>query len=333
MVDATVAHKVPDFETLHRLAREYAQRAGRKRLAVAQAADEQVLLAVRDAFSAGIVEPILTGSKERIRPLMERLGMDQRDYAIVDVADTEEAAREAVRLVSSGQADLVMKGVAQTSMVLRAVLDKQIGLRTRRLLNHVAIYDIKTHPKLLLMSDAGMVIEPTLMEKVQIIENAVVVANALGISEPKVAVLSAVDTVNPAMPKAVEAAALSKMSERGQIRGCIVDGPLTLDAAVMKESAEMLGVKSRVAGNADILIVNSIEEGNVLSKSLSMFAKAGFAGVIVGARKPVLVVSRADSPESKLNSIALGVVLADHLARLAEVQGDFTLATTVRFDS
>ena len=185
------------------------------------------------------------------------------------------------------------------------------------------------------MSDAGMNIAPTLEEKIQIIDNAVLVARAVGVDLPKVAILSAADTVNPAMPHSVEAAVLSKMSRRGQIRGCTVDGPLTLDAAVTHESAALLGKRSEIAGDADILIVNSIEEGNLLSKSLSMFAKAGFAGLIVGASKPVLVVSRADSRESKLNSIALGGLLAEHLTTVVNQPPalERILTSEVRFDS
>jgi len=245
------------------------------------------------------------------------------------------AAREAVRLVSAGEADMVLKGKAHTSTVLHAVLDKQIGLRARRLLSHVAVYDVPGHPKLLIMSDPGMNIAPTLQEKIQIIDNAVVVAHALGIERPKVAILSAADTVNPAMPHAVEAAVLSKMSQRGQIRGCVVDGPLTLDAAVTYEGGDILGSRSDVAGDADILIVNSIEEGNLLSKSLSMFAHAGFAGLIVGASSPVLVVSRADSRKSKLDSIVLGILLSEHLKKVAFTVPPLEriLTSEVRFDS
>lgn len=327
--------KVPNFKVMHERAKQLAHKEGPKRLTVAEAADRHVLEAVQDAFQAGLIRAILVTSKEVTRSLMEEMGMSESDYTIVMVGDETEAAREAVRLVSSGEADMVLKGKAQTSTVLRAVLDKDIGLRTRRILSHVGVYDIPGHPGLLIMSDPGMNIAPTLEEKIHIIDNAVIVANALGISNPKVAILSASDTVNPAMPRAIEAAVLSKMSQRGQIRDCIVDGPLTLDAAVTHEAAELLGKRSNIAGDADVLVVNSIEEGNLLSKSLSMFAGAGFAGLIVGARSPVLIVSRADSRESKLDSIALGVLLTRHLAQsaLPAPALERILTTEIKFDS
>ena len=326
---------IPDFKEMYRLARELATKAGPKRLTVAEAADDDVLQAVHDAFDEGLIRGILTGKRAKILPLMESLGMSEKDYRIVDCPDEAQASREAVRLVSSGEADMVLKGKAQTSTVLRAVLDKAIGLRTRRILSHVGVYEIPTHPKLLIMSDPGMNIAPTLEDKIQIIDNAVVVANALGVENPKVAILSAADTVNPAMPRAVEAAVLSKMSQRGQIRGCIVDGPLTLDAAVTHEAGDMLRSRSEVAGDADVLIVNSIEEGNLLSKSLSMFAHAGFAGLIVGATSPVLIVSRADSRKSKLDSIVLGVLLSEHLKKVALSPPalERILTSGIKFDS
>lgn len=326
---------ISNFEVMYQRAKELAADVGPKRLTVAQAADEHVLEAVHDAFRAGLVRAILTGRKEEILPLMRALAMSEEDYRIVDTPDPTQAAREAVRLVSAGEADMILKGKAQTSTVLHAVLDKKIGLRARRLLSHVAVYDVPGHPKLLIMSDPGMNIAPTLQDKIQIIDNAVVVAHALGIERPKVAILSAADTVNPAMLHAVEAAVLSKMSQRGQIRGCIVDGPLTLDAAVTHEGGDILGSKSDVAGDADILIVNSIEEGNLLSKSLSMFAHAGFAGLIVGASSPVMVVSRADSRKSKLDSIVLGVLLSEHLKKVAFSVPPLEriLTSEVKFDS
>ncbi|MCD6326907.1 bifunctional enoyl-CoA hydratase/phosphate acetyltransferase [bacterium] len=327
--------RIADFKVLHKRAKELAVRIGPKRLTVAEAADEHVLEAVQDATEAGLIRAILTGKREKILALMASLDMAESDYTVLDVRDPNAAAREAVRLASIDEADMVLKGKAQTSAVLRAVLDKKIGLRTKRILSHVGVYDIATHPQLLIMSDPGMNIAPTLEEKVQIVANAVIVANAIGIKRPKVAILSAADTVNPAMPMSIEAAVLSKMSQRGQIRGCTVDGPLTLDAAVTHESGELLGAHSDLAGDADILIVNSIEEGNLLSKSLSMFAGAGFAGLIVGARKPVLIVSRADSRKSKLDSIALGVLLAEHLETVIQRPPalERILTSDISFDS
>ncbi|MBN1592053.1 MAG: bifunctional enoyl-CoA hydratase/phosphate acetyltransferase [Candidatus Coatesbacteria bacterium] len=320
---------------MYQQARELAAKTGPKRLTVADAADEHVLQAVHDAFEEGFIRGILTGSRDKILPLMEALGMREKNYQIVDTPDSNEAARQAVMLVSSGGADMVLKGKAQTSAVLRAVLDKAIGLRTKRILSHVGVYEVPTHPKLIIMSDPGMNIAPTLEEKIHIIDNAVIVANALGIENPKVAILSAADTVNPAMPRAVEAAVLSKMSQRGQIRKCIVDGPLTLDAAVTHEAGDLLGARSTVSGDADVLIVNSIEEGNLLSKSLSMFAHGGFAGLIVGAKSPVLIVSRADSRESKLDSIVLGILLSEHLKKVAQMPPalERILTTGIKFDS
>lgn len=280
------------------------------KMAVAVAEDEDVLLALDAAQQRGIVDAILVGHQEKIELVAKTAGINLAPYQIIHEENNLQAARRAVQLVSSGNAQLVMKGLIGTADILRAVLDKEVGLRTGRVLSHVAVVDVQGFDHLMLVTDAAMNIAPDLSQKVQIIQNAVLVARALGIDMPKVAPLAAVEVVNPDMPATVEAAQLSKMAERGQIKNCIIDGPLALDNAVSAEAAAHKGIKSPVAGLADILLVPDIEAGNILYKSLTYFARAQMGGMIAGAKAPVVLTSRADSPATKLNSIALGVVAA-----------------------
>jgi Phosphotransacetylase len=281
------------------------------KLAVAAAHDTEVLLAVENARSAGIIDGILVGDAKRISDIAKANGIDLSSYEVVDVKEDIDACRTAVSLVSSKKADFLMKGIVSTADLLRAVLDKEIGLRANSLLSHVMVYSLKAYHKLLLLTDGGMVINPDLQQKVQIIKNAVRVAEVIGIPCAKVAPLCAVETINPDMQSTVDAAILSKMNQRGQIKGCTVDGPLALDNAVSLEAAEHKKIISPVAGDADILLVHNIEAGNLLGKSLTYFAGAKSAGVIMGARCPIVLISRADNHESKLYSIALGSVIAN----------------------
>ena len=278
----------------------------KKTISVAVAQDKVVLEAVLEAVHMNIVDAILVGDEEKIRNIAKENSLDLSKVKIVNVLDIDKAAAKAVELVSKGEADYLMKGLLGTANLLRAVLNKEIGLRTSSLLSHVMVYDVKSYGKLLFLTDGGMVTYPELKDKIGIIENAVKVANSLDIDMPKVAPICAVEVINPAMQATMDAAALSSMNKRGQIKGCIIDGPLGLDNAISKEAAEHKGIVSEVAGDADILLVPNIEAGNFLGKSLTYFAGAESAGVIVGAKCPVVLVSRADSAKSKLYSIALG---------------------------
>jgi phosphate butyryltransferase len=268
------------------------------------------LAAVRDAVEWGIVSAVLVGDKEKIIPLAAQVDLDLEHCPVIPETDPILAAGRAVALVAEGEADLVMKGKVGTADILRAVLDKDKGLRTGRLLSHIAALDIEGYEGLFFMTDGAMNIAPDLGQKVQIVENAVDALHALGWKQPKVAALAAVELVNPNMPAAVEAALLAKMADRGQIRGALVDGPLALDNAVSAHSAEVKGIESPVAGAADILMVPDIEAGNVLYKAIVYFARAKVAGVIAGAKAPVVLTSRSDSHQVKLDSIALSALIA-----------------------
>ncbi len=268
------------------------------------------MLAGLDAELAGLAEVTLVGDSNEIHRIAEQQGFDIRRMEIVHQPHPREAAYEVMRLVSQGQADIAMKGKVETSDYLRAALSKELGLRTGRLFTHVAVFEIPGFDRLIFISDAGVVVAPDLEQKVQIVQNAIYVAHALGISLPRVAVLAATEVVNPKVPTTLDAANLSKMADRGQIQGGLVDGPLALDNAISPESARIKGIKSEVAGYADILITPDIEAGNVLAKAITYFAEGKMAGVVVGARCPLIVASRSDTREAKLVSLALGVMLA-----------------------
>lgn len=297
---------IKNFEELLEIAKERPK----MKLSVAAAQDDEVLIAVDAARKLGIIDAILVGDKEKIESIAKTAAIDISQYEIVDVKDLKEAARTAVALVSQGKADFLMKGLLGTADLLRAVLDKEIGLRTKSLLSHVMLYSVPTYHKIIFLTDGGMVTYPDLNQKIQLVNNAVKVAKALGVSPVHVAPLCAVEVINPDMQATLDAAALSKMSQRGQIKDCIIDGPLALDNAISKEAAKHKGITSPVAGEADLFLVPNIEAGNLLGKSLTYFAKAKSAGVIMGAKCPIVLVSRADTHESKLYSIALGSLTA-----------------------
>lgn len=283
---------------------------GIKKVAVAVAQDEPVLEAIRDAQKNKIAEAILVGDKKKIEESAKSVGLDINNFEIIDEPDNSKAALKAVELVSTGHADMVMKGLVDTATFLRAVLDKEKGLRTGKVLSHVAVFDIPALERIILVTDAAMNIAPDLMTKKQIIENAVGIAKAIGIETPKVAPVCAVEVVNPDMQPTLDAAALSKMCDRGQIKGCIVDGPLAIDNAISEEAAKHKGIDSPVAGKADIILVPNIETGNVMYKTLTYTANAKNGGILAGAAAPVILTSRADSHESKLYSIALASLAA-----------------------
>lgn len=277
------------------------------KVAIAAAQDREVLEAVQMAREIGMGEFILVGDEEVIAPMASQVGLRLPDVEVLHEPDPRIAALRAVELVSSGKAGILMKGLIPTAEFLRAVLNKEVGLRTGRLLSHVAVFKSPRYDRLIYMTDGAMVVAPTLQDKVQIIQNVIDVAHRLGNEMPKVACVAAVEVVNPDMPETVEAAALAKMSDRRQIRGCIVDGPLGLDNAVSQESAEHKGVGGPVAGRADILLAPNIVAGNVIYKTLVYFGQVETAAVVTGARAPIVLTSRSDSPEARLNSLALAI--------------------------
>ncbi|MGC8819731.1 MAG: bifunctional enoyl-CoA hydratase/phosphate acetyltransferase [Fervidobacterium sp.] len=277
-----------------------------KVIAIAGAEDKEAIKAVKEASELG-VSAILFGKKEIIEKNLEEIGVE---FPIVDCSTEEEASKQAIKSVVEGKAHIVMKGLVKTSTFLKAVLDKEYGLRTERLLSHVAVVEVPGLNRLIFITDGGMVIRPTLEQKVQIIQNAIDVARRLGYEMPKVGVIAAVETVNPDMPETLEAALLAKMNERGQIKNCKIDGPLGIDNALSIYAAEVKGVKGEVAGHADILVVPDIHSGNFLGKSAVYFANGRIAGIIAGAKVPVIVISRADTSDSKFASIALAIAIS-----------------------
>ncbi|PYE52895.1 bifunctional enoyl-CoA hydratase/phosphate acetyltransferase [Deinococcus yavapaiensis] len=297
------------------LARLIANVRGPKRVAVAAAADPHVLSAVHEARIEGLIRPILFGDPDKIAAAAREVGLDLSKVDVRPAANNDAAAEAAVKTVSSGEADILMKGLLDTAVLLRAVLNKEWGLRTGRLLSHVLAYDVPgaDFGRLFFMSDGAMNIEPDLKAKIQIVENAVTVAHAVGIDQPKVAMLAAVEVVNPDMSTAVDDAIISKMGDRGQIKGALIDGPLALDNAVSEHAAHIKKINSPVAGKADILVVDDIDVGNVFYKTLVYFARARVAGIIMGAKAPIVLTSRADSEEAKFYSVALACVLAERL--------------------
>ncbi|GAB6085387.1 phosphate butyryltransferase [Alkaliphilus crotonatoxidans] len=292
---------------------EIARQRGPKVISVACAQDQEVLLAVNAAKKEGIADAILVGDQEQITSIAKELKIDVNQFEIIDIKDLAEASLKAVELVSSGRAHMVMKGLVDTSIILKAVLNQEVGLRTGNVLSHVAVFDVAGYDRLFLVTDAAMNIDPDLPTKKQIIENAVEVAKALDIEIPKVGVICAKEKPNPKMPDTMDAQALEEMNQKGEIIGCVVGGPFALDNAISVEAAKHKGIDHPVAGYADILLAPDIEAGNVLYKSMVFFAKAKNAGVIVGAKAPVVLTSRADSDEAKLYSIALGVLCAAKL--------------------
>jgi len=295
------------FDEVLNKAKDY----GPKKMAVASAGAEDVLKAVEAARKEGLTDSILVGDKKEIIQIAEKMGINPANYEIIDKPDKTETARCAVELVRNKKASILMKGMMGTARLLQVVLDKEIGLRTNRLLSHVYTLEIKNYNRLLTMTDGAMNISPDLKQKAQIIQNAIYYAHSMGIKKPKVAVVAALELVNPDMPATIDAACLAKMSERGQIVGGIVDGPLGFDNAISKEAAEHKGIESPVSGEVDIVLVPNIESGNIFAKGLVYLAKAVPAGLLLGAKAPVVLVSRSDSAQSKLYSIALGVLMSE----------------------
>jgi phosphate butyryltransferase len=284
----------------------------RPRVAVAGADDPIVLDVLCDAAEQGFALPILYGDETKIQSIASKQRLSLRDCEVIDVPDTTASAGMAAQAASSGQADVLMKGNVTTATIMKAALDKDTGIKTDRLMSHVAVFEVEDYRRIMFMSDGGIVIEPDLEQKVEIVVNAVEVAKALGVTVPKVALISCIEVVNTRIKSAVDAAIISKMAGRGQIKGAVVDGPLAFDNAVSLEAARQKGIKSPVAGLADILIVGHADVGNVFYKTLTYFMgkRCKTAGVIVGGTVPMVVVSRADTYDARLNSIAVACVLS-----------------------
>ena len=297
---------IKSFEKLIGLAKSK----GSKKLAVAVAEDHEVLEAVKMATELKLIKPTLVGDKEKIAAIAKEINFDLTKTKIIDEKDQVLAAREATRLVSSGECNILMKGLVPTATIMKQVLDKEIGLRTEKIISHVAVFHAKNYHKVFFVTDAAMNIAPDLNGKKGIIENAVDLAHSLDIKIPKVAVLAASEKVSPKMESTVHAEELVSLYKNGEIKNCVVDGPFALDNAISKEAAKVKGIDSEVAGNPDILLVPNIDAGNVLYKSLTFLADADSAGIILGTKAPIVLTSRTDNKEAKLHSIALGVLLA-----------------------
>jgi phosphate butyryltransferase len=296
---------IRNFAQLLEAARERAP----KRVAIVGGGQRQTLQCVRMAHKMGLARCLIIDDPERVQRVAAEEGVDIHGVEILPEADMGEAAYKAVSMIHAEEADLVMNGRALPVELLRAALDKTKGLRIGRLVSDVSVFEIPDFDRLIFVSDVAIVVSPTLAQKAAIVQNAIDTAIELGVATPRVAVLAATEMVNPEMPANMDAANLSKMAERGQIRGGFVDGPLALDNAISLKAARMKNLESKVAGQADILITPDVESGNILAKAIAYFARGHMAAVIVGAKCPIVMPSRSDPPEQKLISLALGVYL------------------------
>ena len=287
--------------------------------AVAHPCEASALAGALEAGALGLIVPILVGPTAKIGEVARRAGIELGTARIVDAPHSHASAAKAVELVRQGQAELLMKGSLHTDELLGAVVARETGLRTARRISHVFIMDVPTYHKVLVVTDAAINIAPTLEDKVDICQNAIDLAVSLGVDRPKVAILAAVETVTSKMPSTIDAAALCKMAERGQITGGVLDGPLAFDNAISKEAAETKGIRSEVAGDPDILLVPDLEAGNILAKQLTFLARADSAGLVLGARVPIILTSRADSVRARIASCAVAMLSA-HARRAAAAQ-------------
>ena len=287
---------------------------GMKKVAVAVAQDSAVLEAVAAAKERKIAEAILVGDADKIKEVAAQINMDLNGFEIIDEKDDYAAALKAVELVHNGKADMYMKGLIDTKSFLKSVLDKEVGLRTGKTLSHVCVFEIKGIDHLLFLTDVAFMTYPTLEDKVHIIENTVDGCHACGIPNPKVAPLAAVEVVNPKMPVTVDAAELTKMCEEGKITGCVVDGPLSLDLAIDPAAAKHKGAEGRkIVGDADILLFPDIHAGNLVYKALVHTAQVKNGNILTGTKAPVILTSRSDDFETKVNSLAIGAVMAESM--------------------
>ena len=278
--------------------------------AVAHPCDESSLRGAVEAAEMGIIQPILVGPRDKIEAVAREFGLDIAPYEIVDVEHSHGAADEAVRLTREGRAELLMKGSLHTDELMAAVVRSGTGLRTNRRISHCFIMDVPNLDRAIFVTDAAINIFPTMEDKMHIIQNAIDLAHSLGMEKPKVAILSAMETINPKLQSTIEAGALCKMADRGQITGGVLDGPLALDNAIDLDAAKIKKIESPVAGKADILVVPNLEAGNMLAKSLSFMADADAAGIVLGARVPIILTSRADSVLTRLASCAVAALVA-----------------------
>jgi phosphate acetyltransferase len=280
------------------------------RVAVAHPCDETSMAGVAEARRLGLIEPILVGPLERMRGAAAQAGFDIDKVEVVAAEHSHDSAARAVELVTAGKAEALMKGSLHTDELMGAVVARQTGIRTARRISHCFVMDVPDHPEALIVTDAAVNIAPDLDAKVDIIQNAIDLAHAMGVEDVRVAILSAMETVTAKVPSTIEAAALCKMADRGQIVGGVLDGPLALDNAISPEAAAIKKIVSPVAGRANVLVVPDLEAGNMLAKSLSFLAKADAAGIVLGARVPIILTSRADSQSSRLASCAVAVMIA-----------------------
>jgi phosphotransacetylase/acyl dehydratase len=294
----------------YQLLLQEAQRREPVATAVVHPCDAVSLMAAVEAAQAGLIVPYLIGPRERIEAVAAAEGLDISGFVLEDVPHSHAAAARAVALGREGKVGALMKGSLHTDELIHAVLDRESGLRTERRLSHVFMFDVPAYPRPLMITDAAINIQPSLADKRDICQNAIDLARVIGIADPKVAILSAVETVNPAIPSTLDAAALCKMADRGQIHGGIVDGPLAFDNAVSMEAARTKGIISPVAGQADILLVPDLEAGNMLAKQLTFFDGADAAGLVLGARLPIILTSRADSARTRIASCAAALLMA-----------------------
>lgn len=277
---------------------------------VAHPCEESALKATIEAAEAGLIQPILVGPVDRVKTLASRFEIDLDPYDLVDAPHSHAAAAKAVELVRSGQAEILMKGSLHSDEFLGAIVARATGLRTERRLSHVFVMDVPTYHKAFIITDAAINIAPDLEAKADIVQNAIDLAVALNVKQPKVGILSAVETVTSKIPSTLDAAALCKMADRGQIRGGLLDGPLAFDNAINKQAAKTKGIVSEVAGDVDILLAPDLEAGNMLAKQLSFLANADSAGLVLGARVPVVLTSRADTVRARLASVGVAVLMA-----------------------
>lgn len=285
--------------------------------AVAHPCDVASLAGALEARDLGMIEPVLIGPRRKIQATAEAAGLSLDGLSIEDAPHSHAAAERAVEMVRAGAAQAIMKGSLHTDEVMGAIVREEVGLKTERRISHIFVIDAPLYPKLILVSDAAVNIAPDLLAKRDIAQNAIDLARAIGVEKPKVAILSAVETVTPKIPSTVEAAALCKMADRGQISGGVLDGPLAFDNAISRDAAAAKGIVSDVAGDADVLIVPDLEAGNILAKQLVFLAGAEDAGLVLGARCPVIVTSRADSPAARIASVALAQIYAHWMERQA----------------
>jgi phosphate acetyltransferase len=278
--------------------------------AIAHPCDHASLESAVEAARLGLIKPILVGPPARVRDVAAKAGLDISPFELVASAHSHDSAAKAVELVRAGRVEAVMKGSLHTDELMGAVVARDAGIRTARRLSHCFVMDVPGHPQAVIISDAAVNIAPDLAAKVDIVQNAIDLAAAMGVEEVRVAILSAMETVNPKVPSTVEAAALCKMADRGQITGGVLDGPLALDNAISSEAAAIKQIVSPVAGRANVLIVPDLEAGNMLAKSLSFLAGADAAGIVLGARVPIILTSRADSRPTRLASCAVAVLVA-----------------------